>query len=79
VTAREESRLRTTSELWDTASSNLVGAYPTERAALAIVIVRNAMKEHEPERSRRSGGTQSIPRKRPRIRVRKRGKHTVAS
>ncbi|HET8523180.1 MAG TPA: hypothetical protein VFL82_08100, partial [Thermomicrobiales bacterium] len=34
-------------ELWDTASSNLVGTYPTEHAALTIV--RNAVTQHGPE------------------------------
>lgn len=33
-------------ELWDTASSNLVGSYPTRKAALAVV--RNAVREHGP-------------------------------
>jgi hypothetical protein len=36
--------MKTTFELWDTEHSTLVGTYPTERAALAIV--RNAVKKH---------------------------------
>jgi len=39
--------METLYELWDTETSNLVGTYPTERAALAIV--RSAVRAHGPD------------------------------
>jgi hypothetical protein len=42
----QEKMMKTTDELWDTATSNLVGTYPTQEAALTVV--RDAVAKHGP-------------------------------